>query len=129
MLPQKLQNLLDELQLSPEEFGDKIDVGKSSIYKLLRGDTKKLTSRMATKINNAFPNFSLDYLNGLNYDTAGPKVYPSNEPGETYRELHQKEIDFVTWAMKNNYDQLMTDEPFRKEFVFRANEWVHNFPK
>ncbi|MEN1784653.1 MAG: helix-turn-helix transcriptional regulator [Bacteroidota bacterium] len=40
--------------LSPEEFADKLSVGKSSIYKIIGGQTKKISFEMAKKINKVF---------------------------------------------------------------------------
>ena len=69
MLAENLKNILTDLQLTPEDFGLKIGVGKSTIYKMLRGDTKKLTNNMAQKINSFFPQYSVDYLKSFNFDT------------------------------------------------------------
>ena len=68
MVGDNLASLLNELQLTPEEFGDKVGVGKSPIYKLLRGDTKKITRRMAERMNLVFPQYEIDYLLSLNYN-------------------------------------------------------------
>ncbi|MDD7888042.1 hypothetical protein [Flavivirga sp. 57AJ16] len=129
-LSKKIERLINELQLSPEKFGDKIGAGKSSIYKLLRGDTKKLTSKMAAKINSAFPQYSLEYLNGLNYDTSKDNT---KEPDPNYKKIGQKEIDFIIEALENNFDELMDNRRFKKEFLFRSTELldalIHNKPK
>jgi len=67
MIGANLELLLNELELTPEEFGDAVGVGKSPIYKLLRGDVKKITKRMAQRINNAFPQYEVDYLLSFNF--------------------------------------------------------------
>jgi len=67
MIGANLELLLNELELTPEEFGDAVGVGKSPIYKLLRGDVKKITKRMAQRINNAFPQYDINYLISINY--------------------------------------------------------------
>lgn len=66
MVGEKLDQLLTSLAITPEDFADEINVGKSAIYKLLRGDTKKITVLMAKKINQRYPQFSVEYLRSLN---------------------------------------------------------------
>ena len=63
MLSVKFRSLLIELKLNPEDFGNKIGAGKSSVYKLLRGDTKKVTRSMAKRISFVFPQFSSRQMN------------------------------------------------------------------
>ncbi|MDO5972057.1 helix-turn-helix domain-containing protein [Flavivirga aquimarina] len=53
----------------------------------------------------------------------------SNPPRPDYKKMGQKELDFVTDAFKNRFGELMEYDPFRKEFVFRANEWIDNIRK
>jgi len=67
MVGTSLESLIKELKLTPEEFGEAVGVGKSPIYKLLRGDVKKITKRMAERINNAFPEYEIDYLLSFNF--------------------------------------------------------------
>ena len=69
MISIKFRSLLTELKLTPEDFANKIGVGKSSSYKLLRGDTKKITLSMAKRISVVFPQYSPEYLVELKYDT------------------------------------------------------------
>lgn len=54
--------LIANLGLSPEEFADKIGVGKSAVYKVIRGETKKVSAAMARKIIAQFPQVSMDDL-------------------------------------------------------------------
>ncbi|WP_346881344.1 hypothetical protein [uncultured Algibacter sp.] len=65
----KLQKIIDELEITPEHFSLNIGVGKSSIYKVLRGDTKKITKTLAEKINAFYPQFSISKLLSLNHKT------------------------------------------------------------
>jgi len=66
MIDVELDKIITELKVTPEEFSNAIGVAKSSIYKLLGGDTKKLTKQMATKINKAYPQYSYEHLRLLN---------------------------------------------------------------
>lgn len=66
MVGSRIESLITNLALTPEEFADNIGVGKSTIYKLIRGDTKKITVSMAKKINSAFPEYSVDFLLSFN---------------------------------------------------------------
>ena len=51
-------------------------VGKSSIYKILRGDTRKITVSFAKKINIVYPQYTVENLLRYNYDTNST---PENE--------------------------------------------------
>jgi len=82
----KLENLLIALAVTPEEFASNISVGKSSIYKILRGDTKKLTVSMAKKISEAYPQYSVDFLLEMN------KSVQNSDVGENYFEPKAKSI-------------------------------------
>ncbi|MEM7485841.1 MAG: helix-turn-helix transcriptional regulator [Bacteroidota bacterium] len=75
MIGQSINAILVDLTLTPEEFADQIGVGKSTIYKIIRGDTKKITKNMAEKISNIFPQYSVHFLMSLN----SQKSYPANE--------------------------------------------------
>lgn len=82
MIDKKLQVIINQLELTPEEFSIKIGVGKSSIYKILRGDTKKITRTLAEKINSAFPQYTIKELLSYNYSTLSDTK--TNEPGSVY---------------------------------------------
>jgi plasmid maintenance system antidote protein VapI len=100
MLSIKFKSLLTELKLTPEDFGNKIGVGKSSIYKLLRGDTKKITRAMAEKISGVFPQYTPQYLVELNFDTKKdiidtPEIFMEKEG------IRFTENEVVDWLCKN----------------------------
>ena len=61
-----IYKILDEFVLTPEEFGKSLNIGKSSVYKLLRGDTKKITKSMALKISSVYPKYTVESLLSLN---------------------------------------------------------------
>lgn len=63
----ELQKIINELGITPEEFSLKIGVGKSSIYKVLRGDTKKITKNLAIKISTVYPEYTVNELLSLNF--------------------------------------------------------------
>ncbi|PKH51404.1 hypothetical protein CXF68_12250 [Tenacibaculum sp. Bg11-29] len=69
MVQEKFEKLLIDLRLTPDEFSKIIGVGKSSIYKILRGDTKKITRLLAKKINSKFDKYSIDDLLSFNFDS------------------------------------------------------------
>ena len=68
----KFKKLLNKLQVSPEKFGDNIGVGKSSIYKIIRGDTKKITESFADKVISVYPEFTKEYLLSFNFEDLLP---------------------------------------------------------
>ena len=66
MISDHVRKIINKAGLSPEEFATTLGVGKSSIYKLLRGDTHKLTVRMARKISSKYPDYTVESLLSLN---------------------------------------------------------------
>lgn len=81
MVGEHLNNILTSLAVTPEDFADSIGVGKSTIYKLLRGDTKKFTVSMAKKISEVYGEYSIEYLLSLNnrgYDKKADESYFEN---------------------------------------------------
>lgn len=67
MVGRELQKIINELGLSPEVFADKIGATKGGIYKVLGGDTKKITPGLAKKISKAFPQYSVKDLLAINH--------------------------------------------------------------
>lgn len=61
-----LNAFLTYIETTPEEFSKRIGVGKSAIYKILRGDTKKITVAMARKMNIGYKDYSTEYFLTLN---------------------------------------------------------------
>lgn len=89
MTGENFNNLIVKTGLTPEQFSQHIDVGKSTVYKIIRGDTKKISMSMANKINKAFPQFSVEYILTLN-DTNENKA-----PGESYFKQLNREKEYV----------------------------------
>jgi len=112
MVKDKFGDLLNELKLTPEEFGVKINIGKSSIYKILRGDTKKITKKLAEKIHHQFPNYSIAYLLSFNFlktEKASIKEYPSEL-------LTEEEIKIVSDVILLKEAQIL-EIPFFKKWL------------
>ena len=61
-LKEIFQLIIKKEKLTPTEFGDKIAMGKSGVYKVLKGETKKLRRSSAENINKVFPRYSVEAL-------------------------------------------------------------------
>ncbi|GAB4165645.1 MAG: hypothetical protein Tsb0033_27460 [Winogradskyella sp.] len=89
MVAEKFQSLLIALKLTPEEFSEQIGVGKSSVYKLLRGETKSITLNMARKISNQF-DYSIEYLLSFNKSNndigVGERYFEESGKNDTIKE-------------------------------------------
>mgnify|MGYP003112983674 CR=1 FL=1 len=73
MVGDKLNSILISLGLTPEEFAHEIGVGKSSVYKILRGDTKKFSRNIAERIAHNYDQYSVQFILSLNKnDTSIP---------------------------------------------------------
>ncbi len=110
MVGKKFEEILNELKLTPESFGITIGVGKSSIYKLLRGDTKKITKSFAEKINSKFPEYSIPYLLSLNFE--GKQVSEFNNE----EKLTEEEIKTVSRVLLLKEKQI-SNVPFFKKWL------------
>lgn len=110
MVSTEFEKLLKELKLSPEDFGLAIGVGKSSIYKILRGDTKKITKNLAQKINFKFPQYTIEYLVSLNFLGEGVKARDEEEI------LTAEEIKIVSRVFLLKEKQIL-DVPFFKKWL------------
>ena len=119
MVSKKLQELINREEVSAEDFALKIGVGKSSIYKILRGDTKKITNSLAEKINNAFPNYSIEDLLSYNLDTKLENQKPELFLIKEGIKVDTKEVSLF---VVNNHIEMISSEPL-------FNEWVKNLKK
>jgi transcriptional regulator with XRE-family HTH domain len=109
MASQILSNIINELGISPEDFSSSIGVGKSSVYKILRGDTKKISLSMAKKINKAFPQYSTIELLKNEKRTL-------NDTNEVYLlkdGVSIKDFEVIDWIVKNE-KVLIDNSPYFK---------------
>ncbi|CAL2085320.1 helix-turn-helix transcriptional regulator [Tenacibaculum sp. 190524A02b] len=104
MVKDKFRNLLDELGVTPEEFGVKIGVGKSGIYKILRGDTKKISDKLSKKISEVYPQYSYEHIKSFNYTTTAAIAIDNEGTIEV-----QKIVDIVI----ANYDSFTKNADFK----------------
>jgi len=109
MVQDQIQEILDELKMTPEDFGKAIGVGKSSVYKLLRGDTKKITKNFARKINAVFSKYSVEYLLSLNYQSRSVNA-------DDEEKLTDEEIKVVSRVILLKEKQIL-EVPFFKKWL------------
>lgn len=91
MVKDKFRHFINGLGVSPETFANKIGVGKSGIYKILRGDVQKISVSLAKKINQIYPQYTVEYVLSLNNVSTDELVFK----GETKIEV-QKIVDIIT---------------------------------
>lgn len=121
MLIEELKKILIELKVTPEEFANNIGVGKSAIYKLLRGDTKKLTKNLAEKINAVYPNYQIDYLVSLNYPKKGNVVLQEQgiiKDGVCFS------LDEVISFVVENEEELMKNKIFKNIIEIKVSKRI-----
>lgn len=61
-LKDKILHILTTEGISEKQFADTLKTDVSWVYKLIRGDVKKIQHRTIKKINNAYPNYSVQWL-------------------------------------------------------------------
>lgn len=104
MISENFKLFLDDLNLTPEEFGNKIGVGNSGIYKILRGDTKKVSNKLCDKILEAFPQFTLSEIKALN---STQKIIKIKNEG-------QIEVQKIVDIIIQHYDEFEQNKDFEK---------------
>ncbi|GAA3630529.1 helix-turn-helix transcriptional regulator [Flavivirga jejuensis] len=107
----------EKLDMTQKELADLLGVTRKTIVNYEGGSNipeskEKIFKRL---LNNHYAQKKASY----NIDNA---THRFNEP-KKHRKLEQKEIDFITWGFENNFDQLMTHKPFKKEFLYRNSEY------
>lgn len=107
MVGKNLDEILNELKITPEDFGLKIGVGKSSIYKILRGDIKKVTKKFAEKVNKIYPQYTIDYLLSFNYNSL-------DEDFDKEEQLTEEEIKIVSRVVLLKEKQILKIPFFKK---------------
>lgn len=106
----------EKLKMTQEEFADLLGVTRKTIVNYEGGSNiPESKEKIFTRI---LSNYTQPEINHETNDS-----YPG------YKKIEQDKIDFITKALENNFDELMEDKLFKKEFVFRASEWVNNFRK
>ena len=91
MIKDKLRHLIISLGLTPEDFAEDIGVGKSGIYKILRGETKKISSTLARKIEAKYSQFTYEEIMSFNNLSDDELIFK----GDTKIEV-QKIVDIIT---------------------------------
>lgn len=119
MVKEKFRTFLTEIQLTPEEFSATIGVGKSAVYKILRGDTKKISERLAQKIHKNFPKYTVDYLKSFNYNDNQLNVI-STANGTI-------EVGKIVDIILTNYDKFLANENFKTLLKNHAKKEILNF--
>lgn len=122
MVGSSLQEIINKSGLSPEDFAEEINYGKSSIYKVLRGDTKKISPKLATKISKKFPEYSREYLLSLNEKDKLGHLSGKIKNAVVLNEgliKRQDELHSLAFFLNNNYEELVNDPVF-KMFIDRV---------
>lgn len=103
MTKDKFRYLINTLGLSPESFAISLGVGKSGIYKILRGETKKISSSLAKKIISKYPQYEYEEIMAFNDVSDEELIFK----GDTKIEV-QKIVDIIT----DNIDKFKKNEDF-----------------
>lgn len=94
-----IKSILENEQLTAAALGKRLGLDRpQAIYDILNGKTMRISKKMAALINNAFPQYKLDWLLGENVDVA--KIsgrYVEKSPLDTINRLieinAQKDIE------------------------------------
>ncbi len=115
----ELKKIIDKLEITPEEFSLNIGVGKSSVYKVLRGDTKKITKTLAEKVNLFYPEYTINDLLSLNQSKSSSDTNKSEEKklsGQNSNQLSEEHKRIISNAFLLNRREVM-DIPIVKDVI------------
>lgn len=104
MTKDKLRHLINTLGLTPESFATSLDVGKSGIYKILRGETKKISSNLARKITTKYTQYSYDEIMSFNNIDENELIFKGSSKIEV-----QKIVDIIM----DNIEKFKDNEDFK----------------
>ena len=99
-LGERINQILVENNINGAKFADITGIGKSGVYKILRGETKKLKPETVDVIIQKFPKYTKEWLLGAQKDTSKSSLY----------DYSPKEI--ITYI----YDNI---EVFKKETAYK----------
>lgn len=124
MVKENFEKLLIDLRIKPEDFGVAIGVGKSSIYKLLRGDTKKITRNFASKVHKIYPEISEEFLLSFNSYSKKNEAVLEHLPHDSCKEkkLSNDEKFIIEDLILNNEEALMKNEVFNSWFTLKLKK-------
>ncbi len=120
MVNGKFKAFIEELELTPEELSAKLGVGKSGIYKILRGDTKKISDKLSRRIVAVFPQYSFEQIKKLNQAEEFIQI-----EGEKGKIDVQKLVDIVV----ENKDKFMQNEEFYSLVKAEAKKMIQGLCK
>lgn len=117
MVQTEIKNLLIKLEVTPEQFGENIGVGKSTVYKLLRGDTKKITTGFAKKINAFYKEITIESLLSYNFNSEIENDTKSNTVREDQLKyttgLDQFSKDQIAVYLINNHEEFTKSKTYQ----------------
>lgn len=114
--------LLEDLELSPNEFAAAIRASTSVVHNLVTGVTKKITSGTARKINDAFPQYSyIDLVSMVN------PVQNKTESISTNSDITDIAIKKLAIKSIENWEELKRVSVFEKYLLSEVNNTLLYF--
>ncbi len=126
----RLKLVRKTLKLSQLELSKALNMKQGSLSDIERGkDGLGVSSNIKLGLQSKY-RVNIDFIeNGVLPIILEEEKFDINQKAPDYRKLDQDEIHFVTKALENNFDELMGDKRFKKEFLFRASDWVSTLLK
>lgn len=135
MFKEILRLYLKESGISQEDVASQIGDTQQAISDFLNNDgnpQRKTREKYFEKLK-GFKAYFEDFDKNLLQENRLQENNSLNEPSNNYnndpfpsnKPVSQKDIDFVTEKLEESFDVMIKDKAFKKEFVFRASEWVN----
>lgn len=116
-LKERIAKILLDEKITVVDFSTSIGVLQSNIYKVTRGETKKIQLKTAKKINSVYPKYSIDWiLNGVNKNSLVPEINLS--------EKDTKHLNQIAQFIESNEFDLMQVPTFRLWLKTKIQEGV-----
>lgn len=107
-LKDRINVILTENNINGAKLASILGLGKSGIYKILRGDTNKLQVETIDLINNKFPQYSKEWLRG--------------EESVLKKPLNEDTNKMIEDLVLNNEEALMNNEVFKAWFNLKLKK-------
>ena len=102
-----IQDILTEKGLKIEQFATKIDSVPTTLYAILKGKTERISRSLAHKINNVYPEYTIEFLREEDEETVIPiKKIKLNKRSTSLT------LQYLAVLVANNEEDLMQEKIF-----------------
>ena len=115
-LTERITKILTEQRISAAVLAETAGIGKSAMYRIIRGETSKISTKTAIRIETKFPQYSFEWLTKEEVPEKSEKVRSENSTSDG-------EIGLIKEGVKFNKEELalhfaINEDEFMKMKIF-----------